>query len=340
MPKVFRITVLLFIFFLASWVYSCHDSVYHKRQGEELVFTVKNGEGVSQVAIKLFQDGVIDSQFCFKYYIWKNDLSTKIQAGKYILHKGSSAKNVVSVLVSGEVISRERDIKIIEGLRDDEIGEYLENQSVGSKDDFLKITATPLKSWGFPFSLPDFLTLADQDKGLNGFLFGDTYRIYDDAGIDDVLYKMLSNLNNKLSKSDIVAIKNDDYNLNEIIILASIIEKEVRGDNDRRVVSGILRKRLSIGMRLEVDSTINYITKKKNPQSTYNDLQIESPYNTYKNYGLPPGPICNPSLGSILAAIYPEESPYLFYLNRLDTGETIFGRDFNEHIRNKNKYLK
>jgi len=340
MPKLFRIIVLLFIFFLASWIYSCYDSAYHERQGEEIVFTVKNGEGVSQVAIKLFQNGIVDSQFCFKYYVWRNDLSAKIQAGKYILHKESSAQNVVSTLVSGEVISRERDVKIIEGLRDDEIGQYLENQSVGTKNEFLKVVAVPLKSWSLPFSPPDFLTLADQDKGLNGFLFGDTYRIYDDAGVNDVLYKMLSNLNNKLSQSDVEAIKNNDYSLNEIMVLASIIEKEVRGDNDRRVVSGILRKRLDIGMRLEVDSTINYITKKKNPQSTYSDLQIESPYNTYKNYGLPPGPICNPSLGSILAAIYPKESSYLFYLNRLDTGETIFSHDFNEHIRNKNKYLR
>ena len=93
-------------------------------------------------------------------------------------------------------------------------------------------------------------------------------------------------------------------------------------------------------MKLEVDSSVNYATGKSDPSASYVDLQIDSPYNTYKYFGLPPGPISNPGFRAIKAAVYPEESPYLFYLNRQDTGETIFSQDYNEHIRNKNKYLK
>ena len=93
-------------------------------------------------------------------------------------------------------------------------------------------------------------------------------------------------------------------------------------------------------MKLEVDSTINYITGKNDPQASYADLGIDSPYNTYKYYGLPPGPISNPGLSAIKAAVYPKESQYLFYLHRQDTGETVFSRTYDEHLRNKAKYLR
>ncbi len=135
-------------------------------------------------------------------------------------------------------------------------------------------------------------------------------------------------------------IKEQNKTVHEIITLASIIEKEVRSEKDMALVAGILLKRLEIGMPLEVDSTINYITGKNDPSVQSVDLQINSPYNTYKNYGLPPGPISNPGLASIKAAVYPEESDYLFYLNRQDTGETIFSKNYDEHLTNKYKYLK
>ena len=175
---------------------------------------------------------------------------------------------------------------------------------------------------------------------LEGYLFPDTYRIYNDASADDILEKMLDNFDTKLSRELRDEIASQGKSIHDIVTMASIIEKEVAVKDDMAIVSGILYKRMEIGMRLEVDSSVNYVSGKSDPSVTYVDLQIDSPYNTYKYDGLPPGPICNPGLQAIQAAVYPGTSSYLFYLNRQDTGETIFSKNFDEHIRNKNKYLK
>ena len=187
---------------------------------------------------------------------------------------------------------------------------------------------------------PDFLNDAPADANLEGYLFPDTYRIFRDATAEDIIAKMLDNFNGKLSPAMRADISKQGKSIHDIVVMSSIVEKEVRSAADKKIVAGILYKRLELGMKLEVDVTINYISGKNNPSSALEDLQIDSPYNTYKYYGLPPGPIANPGLDAIMAAIYPEKSPYLFYLNRQDTGETIFSKTYEEHLRNKAKYLK
>ncbi len=175
--------------------------------------------------------------------------------------------------------------------------------------------------------------------GLEGYFFPDTYRIYKGAIYENLLKKALNNFWNKVEPL-MPEIKKQDKELADIIIMASLIEKEVSQIKDKKIVAGILYKRINIGMRLELDSTINYITGKNDPQASYFDLEKDSPYNTYKYYGLPPGPISCPGLSSIEAAIYPQDSPYLFYLNRQDNGKTIFSKTYAEHLKNKNKYLR
>ena len=127
--------------------------------------------------------------------------------------------------------------------------------------------------------------------------------------------------------------------LEEIIIMASIIEKEASGDDDRKLISGILWKRQSIGMALQVDATFKYILGKESRDLTVADLKVDSPFNTYTNKGLPPSPICNPGLKSIMAALEPETSPYIYYLHSSD-GNVYFAKNFEEHKKNKANYLK
>jgi UPF0755 protein len=119
--------------------------------------------------------------------------------------------------------------------------------------------------------------------------------------------------------------------------MASIIENEVFGKDNREIVSGILWKRLDSGWKLDADSTLLYITKDR--KITAEDLQLDSPYNTRKNGGLPPGPICNPSVESIVAAMFPKESNYWFYLTTSDTGEVIYAETNDQQNANKAKYL-
>ena len=150
---------------------------------------------------------------------------------------------------------------------------------------------------------------------------------------------MLDNFDKKVTSDIRREIERQKKTLFEIITMASLIEKEVRTEEDRSVVSGILWKRLSIGMALQVDATIVYITGKNTTRISSEETKINSPYNTYRRPGLPPGPIANPGLSAIHAAIYPKESPYLYYLSTPD-GNTIFSRTLEEHNKAKSRYLR
>jgi UPF0755 protein len=302
-------------------------------------FEIKSGEGAKLVAEKLRANGLISSPFFFQLYVWQTENGAKIQAGKYELSPAMSIIEMVEKFVVGAVLSSEHSIKMLEGWTIDDMDEYLTETGVAEPGEFARLAKVPVRDWSFSFAKPDFL--AGEDKtDLEGYLFPDTYRIFKESTTEDIIKKMLDNFEQKLDQSLRAEIIRQNKSLHDIITMASIIEKEVNNEKDAALVAGILYKRLAIGMRLEVDSSVNYATGKSEASATYEDLQIDSPYNTYRNDGLPPGPIANPGLWAIKAAVYPEESPYLFYLNRQDTGETIFSKDFAEHVRNKNKYLK
>jgi UPF0755 protein len=170
---------------------------------------------------------------------------------------------------------------------------------------------------------------------LEGYLFPDTYFI-DPLNFysENLIQLMLDNFETKLGDE---LNKDHDRNFHEIIIMASIVEKEVRTNADIPVVAGILWKRFDENWVLGADATLLYL--KSDRTIEYEDLQEESDYNTRKNLGLTPGPICNPGLKSIMGTINPEDSPYYFYLTTLDTGEVIYARTNEEHNRNKREYL-
>ena len=202
---------------------------------------------------------------------------------------------------------------------------------------------------GFPLSAPpgskdfstDFSFLSDKPKNLSleGYLFPDTYEVKKGAGSEDIIKKILNNFDKKLNSDLRTEIKNQGKSIFEIITIASLIEKEVRTFEDKKLVSGVLWKRLESNMPLQVDATIAYITEKKTTKVLKTDTQIDSLYNAYKYSGLPLGPICNPGIESIKAAIYPENSEYWYYLSTPE-GETIFSRTLEEHNIAKAKYLK
>ena len=173
------------------------------------------------------------------------------------------------------------------------------------------------------FDKEEFL---EKTEKLEGYLFPDTYLFLPFAETEQIIGTMTDNFKNKAGDIG-----------RDIVIMASLIEKEVPDSDDRKIVSGILWKRLKLGMALQVDAVFPYITGKQKVLS--DDLKIDSPYNTYLHKGLPPGPIANPGLDAIIAARNPQETSYLYYLSGND-GKTHFAKTFSEHLRNKEKYLK
>jgi UPF0755 protein len=235
-----------------------------------------------------------------------------------------SAYEIASKMANGDVI-RDR-IVIFEGWGTNDIGKYLESRDICKQDYFISLTK---KDYSDKFNF-----LGDKPKNVNleGYLFPDTYEIAKQETCEDILSAMLANFGQKLTPALRTEIKNQKKSIFDIVTMASMIEKEVKSLDDKKIVSGILWKRIAIGMPLQLDATIVYITG--NPKVSTKDTQINSPYNTYKYYGLPKGPISNPGIDSITAAIYPTQTNYLYYLT---DGKTIFSETLEQHNTAKAK---
>jgi len=334
--RIFSILVLLAaVFILGSYLfYSSAINKENSQSFETRKFIIQNGESSEDISKRLREEGFIQNSFIFNMYAWQTKKDDKLRAGEYDIPKNISIKDIIGILSSMRALEQNK-ITIIEGWENTEIAQYLEDKGVSKKNDFLDA----LKKRSFWWD--DYEVLWDLPKGvdLEGYLFPDTYLVFKNASIDDILKKMISNLDKKIDAQMRRDIKEQNMNIHKILTLASIIEKEVVGGEDRAIVSGIFHKRLKEGIGLQADSTINYITGKSKARSSLDDISLDNPYNTYKYRGLPPGPINNPGLSAIRAAVYPKDSSYYYFLTT-PQGAVIYSKNFEEHVAAKKKFLK
>jgi len=202
-------------------------------------------------------------------------------------------------------------------------------------DEFLSLVNDPADEILSEFS---FLSDKLENKTLEGYLFPDTYFFAADAGAEDIVAKLLNNFDKKINESLRNEITNQGKGIYEVLSMASIIENEVRSSEDRKIVSDIFWGRIKTGQPLQSCATLAYILGVNKKQYSLEDTRIDSPYNTYVNKGLPPGPISNPGIVSIEAAIYPTLTDYNYFLSDPETGETVFSRTLDEHNANKVKH--
>ncbi|MFA6170983.1 MAG: endolytic transglycosylase MltG [Patescibacteria group bacterium] len=311
--------------------------------GADQAFTIKEGEGVHQISQNLLGQKLIKSKFDFETYIWLKKWGSKFKAGDHRLSPKLNIREIANTLVKGTTISRETDIRIIEGWNLKEIGKYLIKNGLAAETGFEEFAAKKAGYWASgPAEKLLFLKDVPSEAGLEGYLFPDTYRIFKDSGLEDIAVKMLSNFEKKLTPEMRAEIKSQGKTLPQIITMASLIEKEVRTPEDMKIVSGIFWDRIKIGQPLQSCATLAYILGVNKDQYSQADTQIDSPYNTYRNKGLPPGPIANPGLNAIKAAIYPTATDYNYFLTAEVNGEdkVIYSKTFDEHVRNKGIYLK
>jgi len=307
----------------------------------KVTFSIEKGESVDMIVKKLQEQKLISSGLIFKIYTMTHGLNRKLKAGDYILSSAMPIPEIAEKLVAGDVIKQK--ITIIEGWDLADIGSYLIKQNIASAKDILEMAGLSAEGKlenGNDFSKEfDFLRDKPKTQSLEGYLFPDTYVITPGMNGEEVLGEILANFGQKLTDELKAEIAEQKKTIFEIVTMASLIEKEVKTPEDKKIVSGILWKRLKIGMPLQVDATIAYITGRNTTKILIQETKIDNPYNTYKYKGLPIGPISNPGLESIEAAIYPKASPYLFYLSTPD-GKTIFSKNLKEHNAAKAKYLK
>jgi UPF0755 protein len=325
---------LIFAFCLAYWYNINNDAALNS----QIDLEIEKGESIKNIAHKLKESRLINSEAIFKLYLYLNEM-TNIKAGKYRFSGNYSLVKIAALLVAGENRSNTVRVKIIEGWNLAEINGYLTKNNLPFKDDFLTSAKHSVSDWNFDFPKPTYLDDAPSGADLEGYLFPDTYEVYASSSSRDLVFKMLENLNKKLDSNIRAEIIKQGRTIYEILTMASIIEKEVKKP-DMNIVSGIFWKRIKNGQRLESCATLSYILGVNKAQYSYEDTLIDSPYNTYRHGGLPPGPISNPGMDAILAAVYPKETGYVFFLSRPDTGETVWSSTLDEHNLNKAKYLK
>lgn len=338
LKKIFIIIICLVLALFSIYLFEVYAPPQSSRQ--EVNFSIVKGSSVKQISQNLEAVGLIRSSNFFKYYVWLKNKQTDLKAGEYILNPKMSLKKIVAILAGGQALSNEQAITIIEGWNIDDINNYFQKNNIFSDDSFANLAKAKLSDWKLSIDKPEFLAQAPSDANLEGFLFPDTYRIFKGATVDDVIIKMLKNFDSKLTKQIRDDIARENKSIYQIITLASLIEKEVRTSEDMQIVSGIFWDRIANGQALESCATLAYILGEKKIQYSAADTQVDSSYNTYKNLGLPPGPITNPGLNSIKAAIHPKYTEYNYFLSRPDTGETVYSRALDEHNRKKAKYLK
>ncbi len=324
---VFVILILILVSSLAYGIYIPKDSEF----SEEFVFMILKGERVTDISVRMEEEGIIRSAFLFNLQAIISGNYKNLQAGSYMVSPSMSTVDIINKIHRGETVQIR--LTFIEGWISDQIADYLDGFDGFDGKKFIDLVDS--------YSKIDQRILRDRPEGVNleGYLFPDTYLFSYGMSEKEIIEAMISNLERKISEEEWSEMAKSGNSFFEILTMASIIEKEVRSYEEKRIVSGILWKRMEIGMPLQVDATIIYLTGKRTTRVSIEETRIDSPYNTYLNRGLPPGPISNPGIESIMAAIYPLPSDYLFYLSKPD-GETVFSRNLEEHNIAKNKYLR
>lgn len=287
--KIIIITLFVFIVLGSSFYIPRQINIPLNFLDEKaIIFSIEKGEGSREIALNLERQGLINWASLFRLYVLITGVSGKLQAGSYSLSSSMTIPEIAGKLSKGEIAKI--TITIPEGFTAEEIYQKLK--------DVADIDLNELKSF-------------------EGYLFPDTYEIPYGFGGEEIISIMTENFNKKITADLRLEIARQNKELGEIVIMASLLEKEVKTKEDKELAAGVLWKRLSVGMPLQVDAA---------PE-------------TYQRRGLPQEPICNPGIVSILAAIYPKESSYWYYLSTPE-GETIFSKTLEEHNIAKARYLK
>lgn len=280
-------------------------------------FEIKNGDGFREIVGALNSAGLLRSPKVFSFYLILSGGATRLKPGEYGLSASMSAWRIAKLLTSGP--DNQVRITIPEGASVFEIDDLLSQNGV--------------------FKKGDLVALAKNSKNsIEGKLFPDTYDFYKNSGVEEAVKKMIGNFNAKAAP---LLSSKGDFHKN--LILASLLEKEVPNFQERRIVAGILTKRLAAGVPLQVDATLCYMKKIEGTDKCYpltqSDLKEDSPYNTYLYPSWPAGAISNPGLPAIKAALNPETTPYWYFLSDPATGKTIFSNTLDSHNANRVKYL-
>lgn len=341
--------------FLLSLYLSMHQAELNQPAGEDaslVTFVVQPGETAAQVAARLEEEGLVVNGEVFRRFMTYQGLDRTLEAGTYRLRANMTMHDIAQALQHGSADTV--TVTIPEGWRMEQVAWLLEQQGLVRADDFLAVARTA--QYNYPW-------LADRPPGatLEGFLFPDTYQLPTETTPAAIVELMLANFDAKaapeittrLAGKQLFEVQTGQYRpmtVYDVIILASIVEREAVVPDERPIIASVYYNRLDpahveeTALRLSADPTVQY-AKGYDPQTGnwWNPMlpgegqTVDSPYNTFKVQGLPPGPICSPGLASILAVLNPAQTDYL-YFHAIGDGSHVFAATLEEHLKNQQQY--
>lgn len=314
------------LFYYSSIVLQPASKLSDKRV--EKLLHIKPGNTVNQIAYQLSEENIIVDPLVFKLYLRFRGATAQVKAGYYRLSSKMTLKQIVNKLIRGEMASYK--LTIPEGVTIENIAQRLAKK--GLKEE--KVLAVA-KNKEVKFINLATKQRADLIYSLEGFLFPDTYQIPYGSSPQDIIEIMLAGFKEQIEPLR-PEIKESKYNLFEIVTIASLIQAEGKLKKEFPLISSVIYNRLAKGMRLQIDATVQYVLPERKARLLYEDLKENSPYNTYLNSALPPGPINNPGLKAIKAALNPAQTDYLYYV-AIGEGKHEFSKTYQEHLKIQQK---
>lgn len=333
----FKILLLLLViiglggYFFAKSYYNQAIGAINPDNPEEVRVVIPAASSSDKIAEILEENGLIKNQLIFKYMIRSKEVGSRLKAGEYKLSRAMDLDTIIDRLVKGTRNQDTTRFTIPEGYEIKQVAEKLADEGLVDKDVFINLTSD---KGNFQESY-SFLSQLESGQSLEGFLFPSTYEIYKDASEEEIIGKMLDAFE-AIYEDEIKPRMSDfDLDLNQIITLASIVEREGKLDRERPIMSAVFHNRLKDGMKLQSCATVQYILGERKPVLSTADTQIDSPFNTYINTGLPPAPIASSGKPSLVAAVNPADVDYLFFVLTGDDGSHTFTKTYQEHLNAK-----
>ena len=315
---------------LAAWAWHTTHLTFRGYGPSAIVVNISSGQGAQQILDDLEESGVIRHALLARAYLQLVLESPPLLAGEYRFDRPLNTPQVLGKLIAGEVVVH--PITILEGLTVEETARYLTDSGFGRLDTFMRLVSSPqlIVDWD------------PEAKNLEGYLFPDTYSFARSTAEEVIIRSMVETFKAKWESLSDKTVPKSGRSLRQIVTLGSIVEKEAQADEERAIIAGVYAHRLRIGMALYADPTVIYGLKLMNlwdGNLRRDDLQVDSPYNTYRYAGLPPGPIASPGLASLKAAAAPDDVSYLYFVSRND-GTHVFADSLAEHNRNVYQWQK
>jgi UPF0755 protein len=343
--KVLLLLISLLVILAVAFLTYAYVKIHQARSSESVAvtFSVPKGATTRDVGERLEEENLISGSFLFVLYSFYEGANGKIQAGDYQLDKKMSMAEILETLTSGKVTRSTKRVTIVEGAKNSQVKDQLVKAGLMTESQF---EAAIKADHDFKFN-----PFADSVE-YEGFLFPDTYQFDITWTPNQIIERMLENFESKITMQMLGDMMTKNLSIDEVVTLASIVEREVGRassvtidanvsatmQREREIVASVFYNRLEVGMPLQSDATVNYVTGKSDRQALFSDLEIDSPYNTYMYKGLPPGPISNPGIEAIRATIYPADTNFVYFLND-KSGVAYFATTIEQHNSNRAKYL-